>query len=669
MEFIELENSTEFPAILSSDNSHTDSVSSLLNPDEFFLRGNSSEYPIIIEDLSTEQLLEQPPSTLTKEETLLTKWFVKNFLSRSAADELLSILRSDNFDTQQLKMTNFKAMKNEWKKQFAVQQKNLIFQVPQKVTKFGSNQVVDETDSSEENGKDEEDTAPPIKRTRIQSEPLPTIPVKLTFFSISDILSQFLQSKLGTTSLIKSHLEINPPSNIPSADDTSRLYHHPCTGEWFRRFEIKCQSANKIPLAIILFYDPFEAIHQISRGAFMVSIMNLKTKVLLSPISKLPIGLIPPHVDFNDIKAYFVHQILQLEQNGLTIINADGVEQNFMVRVAYAAGDSKDLNGFIGLKGSNALFGCRLCWISNDNYDQVPSKAGIKTKDQLIQIHNTHYPNLKKRGLIQQTRQVFMDYSLFEEGISEMFLIDADFTIQSPADPLHNENLGILMKELTHIFQLKIPKNQIQNVFAEFTKIPTPKGSASLVGRLENMKGFRGNDWRTLAFQLPIVLTRLNIGIGSTWYKTFISHLQYYRILTEKSISEQQLGEFHHFFVDHHTNYKKLYPSDFSHQNNNAERSSSFINFHLGNHYPTYTRFLGAPIYLSLESYEHSIKFMKKAHKTTNGKNPTKDVVEGTLQLYIGIHCSQTYDQFTTKESTSKLKTKTTKVKDSKLQI
>ena len=51
------------------------------------------------------------------------------------------------------------------------------------------------------------------------------------------------------------------------------------------------------------------------------------------------------------MKGFFVHQILELEQNGLTVINADGVEQNFMVRVAYAAGDSKDLNGFIGLKG------------------------------------------------------------------------------------------------------------------------------------------------------------------------------------------------------------------------------------------------------------------------------------------------------------------------------
>jgi hypothetical protein len=592
-----------------------------------------------------------PPAEInTPEEIKLLKWFLKNFISRESADDLISILKSD-FDLTKLIKPNFKSIKNEWKKTFMMKKVNLILKVPIKKTKFGA-------DSDQE----EEEQQPPRRRRRQNPEDIHTIDVKFTVFSVSHILVSFLQTPLGQTSIIKS-------SSGYSQDPYLQSYHHPCSGEWFQHFEQQCQSEYKLPLALVLFFDPFEAIHSISRGALMIGVLNVKSKVLLSPYTKFPIALVPNNVELDGIIAYFIQQILYLEKDGISIINSSGEEENYMVRIAYAAGDSKDLNGFVGLKGPASLFGCRLCWISHDNYTDAPATAGIKSSSQIMKIHSTIFPSLSTHGLIGKAKKLFHNFSIHAKGLSEMFLIDADFMLQSPADLLHNEELGLLADEILHIFEDHIPKQKIPDVFAYFTKIPVPKCSVSLVGRLEHMKSFRGNDWKTLAFQLPIVLSHLNIGIGSDWYKCFILHLQYYRLLCQKLVSKENLADFQKYFVQHHNLYKDLYPGDFSHLRNNERFSSNKINFHLTNHWPIYIQLFGAPLFFSLEVFEHAIKLLKKAHKNTNGKNPTENVPENALQLSLGVVCDQTYEQFSKKELINKLKWPKTKVKDPKLHL
>jgi hypothetical protein len=570
------------------------------------------------------------------------KWVLKNFVSRNAADDLLNILKKD-FNVSQLRKINFKSIKNEWKRSFYVRKQKLLIEAPSKKTKFGEEEEVLR------------------KRARTSEIPM-TLIVKFTLFSISHILSKFLETPLAQTSIITSSSQIEN-------DPEFSFYQHPCSAHWFSHFEQECKTHNKLPLALVLFFDPFEAIHNISRGALIIGVMNVKTKVLLSPYTKLPIGLIPNTINLDGVLGYFIEQLVYLEKDGVSIKTNSGVEQHYMVRVAYAAGDSKDLNAFVGIKGANSLFGCRMCWISHNKYTEAPSTAGIKTKDQILNIHRKYHPVLSARGKKGETKAIFHNFSMYADGLSEMFLLNADFMLQSPADILHNEQLGCLADEILHIFEEKIPKKKIPEVFDYFGKIIIPKGSVSLVGRLESMKNFRGNDWHTLACQLPIVLTHLNIGIGTDWYDCFIIHLQYYFILSQKSISKDDLNLFSQLYTQHHNVYKDLYPQDFIHERNGESVSSNRINFHLTNHWPVYIQLFGAPMYFSLEVYEHAIKILKKSHKNTNGKNPTEDVLENFLQLSLGVICDQTYQQFTAKDNLNKVKWPKKQVKDPQIQL
>jgi hypothetical protein len=136
----------------------------------------------------------------------------------------------------------------------------------------------------------------------------------------------------------------------------------------------------------------------------------------------------------------------------------------------------------------------------------------------------------------------------------------------------------------------------------------------------------------------------------------------------KKKIPEQQLQQFNTHYVDHHNLYYKLYPEDFSYmkktRTGEVETSKCKINFHLTNHYPTVISFFGAPTYFSLEVFEHSIKYLKKAHKNTNGKNPSENVPHCLLDHNLGIYCDMTYDEFTAKHTKNNIKWKKNKVND-----
>ena len=210
---------------------------------------------------------------------------------------------------------------------------------------------------------------------------------------------------------------------------------------------------------------------------------------------------------------------------------------------------------------------------------------------------------------------------------------------------------------------------KIPQIFAAFAKLKTPRGVSSLVGRLEHMKNFRGNDWHTLSLQLPVVLYKLKIGIATPWFNSLIDHLKYYRIMWKKKITLNNIDQFKKYYVQHHKNYYQLYPEDFFYmretKDGNKQTSKNKINFHLTNHIPTFIQIFGAPTYFSLEVFEHCIKYFKKAHKSTNGKNPTEQVPQIVFELFLGIYCNQTYKEFTKKSSKQKLKAQTKKVNDS----
>jgi hypothetical protein len=115
--------------------------------------------------------------------------------------------------------------------------------------------------------------------------------------------------------------------------------------------------------------------------------MNLKSTALLSPNTKMTLAVVPYQLDVEITRELVLKELKDLEDTGLTIENADGTNTNFFVRLAFISGDSKDLNGFIGLGNFNSKFGCRTCWVDRDSLQDYEKTFPEKTAMEIISIH------------------------------------------------------------------------------------------------------------------------------------------------------------------------------------------------------------------------------------------------------------------------------------------
>jgi hypothetical protein len=427
---------------------------------------------------------------------------------------------------------------------------------------------------------------------------------------------QFLLSPLGKTSLITTYTQ------------NDQYYEHPCSGNWFKEFMLECPP-DSIPVALTVFFDHFEGTHNASYGAFLVGILNLQSKVLLSPISKLCVAIVPPQLSIEHVKHFLLEDLIQLQNYGLTVKDPQGgIETQYYVKVAFPSGDSKDLNNFIGFSGFNAKHGCRACWVDRDNLQHYEKKFPAKNKTQILEIYS-EAADLQQMNEDSAAKKLLKQKSL-PSMLSPFFLLKGDWCQQSPRDFLHAEILGLLKKELTLIFKDKLAPEAIGKIGSIFKNMMFPKGETNIASKLNKVGCFNGREIRTLATALPFALYNL-FSPTEPWFHCFLIHCFYFQLLSQMRILKEHKSIIEKYIKDHHLLFKELYPNAFTFTKEKKDGTtavycSPFINFHHSIHAFSDIDLFGACQYYSAEPYEHKIKHLKIVTKLTNFKNPSQDI-------------------------------------------
>jgi hypothetical protein len=346
-------------------------------------------------------------------------------------------------------------------------------------------------------------------------------------------------------------------SFIPDED----FYGHPCSASWFKDFCSICPPG-KVPLGLVLFFDHYEGSQNTSYGTYLLGVLNLKAEVLLSPISKMCVAVVPYHLDVEISRELILKEIKLLEDNGLAVPNGDKDETftDFFVRLAYVSGDSKDLNGFIGLGSFNSIHGCRACWVHKDeikNYWHISDKkteTQIKTFfQQAVEYQNNNEDKLAA-ALLQQKSIPFQPLSFFFTKFS------GNWCKLSPRDILHAELLGLFKKELVHIFRDVLEPEAVEKVIIILQQSVFPKGDTNIGNKLDKIGSFNGREIKSLIYVLPFALFNLHDS-NEPWLNCFIKHCHYYRLLTQPKIPKISKILIENLIRDHHMLYAQLYES------------------------------------------------------------------------------------------------------------
>jgi hypothetical protein len=381
----------------------------------------------------------------------------------------------------------------------------------------------------------------------------------------------------------------------------------------------------------------------------MFQIMNIKEDIFLSPSSKLPICIVPHGVPIQVIKPIFVEELLKLESKGMIIPNKiTSANEYYEVRVGFIVGDSGALNNFVGIRSFSALHGCRACWISRKDLHDITKQERVKTATQIIDLHSIFFKPSRTQGTKESGKAALKEFSIPDDFLSPILLLKGDMCLQSVNDLLHAEKLGLLKREIIHILEKQLTKTEVHQVQKIINSLSIPHGHISLKNQLPFYKSFKGKHWHSLAFLLPIALNEMMDCSEIPWLQCFLLHVQYYRLLCKSSLTPEFVQLISDTIIAHHKLYVELYPSDFTSDKTQTDNvaeiikqnkdASAFINFHLSQHWKLYIQLFGAPLYFSGESWEHSIKRLKKSQQNTNHHNPSNDVAKNYLFWIFGCY-------------------------------
>jgi hypothetical protein len=206
----------------------------------------------------------------------------------------------------------------------------------------------------------------------------------------------------------------------------------------------------------------------------------------------------------------------------------------------------------------NSHFGCRKCWVPLKELGNVVQEYPMKTALEIKSLHKA-CEEMKENISPRAAAQLFKRYSIPNLPLSPVFHLSGDWCQQSPGDLLHAERLGNLKAEICHILYEKITPEQFKIVANKISSIQPPRGGTNLGNSLMSAAKFTGKQIDTLSYVLPIALYSV-VDISQVWFHCFLAHLSYYRILSEKNISREKLGEIKQLMKIHHEVYRELYP-------------------------------------------------------------------------------------------------------------
>ena len=129
----------------------------------------------------------------------------------------------------------------------------------------------------------------------------------------------------------------------------------------------------------------------------------------------------------------------------------------------------------------------------------------------------------------------------------------------SPRDILHAEQLGLLKKELSHIFKELLEPEAIDKIKSILHQSVFPKGETNLGNKLDKISNFNGREIKTLIYVLPFALFSLNES-EELCFKCFMTHCYYYRLLSQSKVKKSEKEFIQGLIEDHHKLYAELYP-------------------------------------------------------------------------------------------------------------
>jgi hypothetical protein len=163
----------------------------------------------------------------------------------------------------------------------------------------------------------------------------------------------------------------------------------------------------------------------------------------------------------------------------------------------------------VGQRSFSSGSGCRICWVPRNNLFDVSATWGIKTKQSICSLLQEYLPqkDTPKIKTAIDKASALLGFPLSPK--SPFFNLSGDPCLLSPPDILHNERLGMIMREIFHIIDLLSAAEKEKFINQLRLCTPPKHGSSLSASAFDPNTTLTGKEWGTIMWSAPFAL--LNI--------------------------------------------------------------------------------------------------------------------------------------------------------------
>ena len=410
---------------------------------------------------------------------------------------------------------------------------------------------------------------------------------------------------------------VTTPSAAPLVGDIS-------TGNWFKRFLGRCP-ADRIPLAVDIYYDHWKVSDSSKIGGLYMSIANTTPHFLMQPENKFVLALLPEKVDLQMVLLAVLNDFIAHE--GLFDVTLHGVNYSFYIEIARLVGDIPGLAELCCVLNHRALSPCRKCKILSEFlllFDAYPNKS----QAEITSVLETNMPKLAVHGQKGLARKALQGAGL-KAKLPVWLQIPAsmafDLTTHSVTCLLHNEDLGLMIAEISNFVDL-LSTDQKSILCARLLNMPAVSG-------LPRFKAIFLEKPHSLLGKEVICITKyiLYAAYGLCdededllpYWELLHEHIIYFRMLAHPHLALLLISDVQNRVIAHHKQYVMYYLTD-----DDGDVVSQIVNPHQGMHWEEDMLEWGLPLYFSTNHWEPKHKVLKRhKERQTNNTNHSKDVL------------------------------------------
>lgn len=265
----------------------------------------------------------------------------------------------------------------------------------------------------------------------------------------------------------------------------------------------------------------------------------------------------------------FIETIIQLESDEGLTININGVDYHLHGTLLSVAGDSLALNGLGGFKESFgfALRPCRMCMLPKEDMSQIFTEFGMPLRSKTM--HDEHLSILESAVTLQDRTVKSTEFGVVNKSVL-CKIKSFDVTKMLTMDLMHNLLEGVCDVEMKAILyhlieELHLLTYKQLNILIDTFPYPPElaKNKPSVIekhhvkdGQLRQCAG----QTITLMIVLPLILAPF-VTAENEKYENFVLLAQLTQVLLAYKIKKSSIDMLRHMIFEHHSNFKKLYPT------------------------------------------------------------------------------------------------------------